>query len=97
MSLATDSKHSTARFRVGRGVRLQIPVVGETVLAVLCPAIANNDNGHYSLKRCDRDQVSNVPANCMVFGNTAIPVGDDTRPAITAWLLAHDTAVREVC
>lgn len=96
MSLATDSKRSTTRFRLGRDVRLQINVVGETVRAALCPAIADNDNWHYSLTRCDRDQISNVPAHCMVFGNTAIPVEDDTRSAITAWLLAHDIAVREV-
>ncbi|WP_416203737.1 hypothetical protein [Xanthomonas euvesicatoria] len=70
--------------------------MGETVLAALCPVIGDTDNGHYSLTRCDRDQIKNAPAHCMVFGNTAIPVEDDTRSAITAWLLARDIAVREV-
>jgi len=60
MCLATDSKRSTARFRVGRDVRLQITVVGETVLAALCT------------------------------------VDGDTLSAVTAWLLAHDIALREV-
>ncbi|ASK91842.1 MULTISPECIES: hypothetical protein [Xanthomonas] len=96
MSPAMASTRSTARFRLGRGVRLQLTVVGETVLAAVCPAIADTDNGNYSLTRCDRDQISNVPSHCMVFGNTAIPVDDDTRSAITTWLLAHDIAVREV-
>ncbi|WIX23725.1 hypothetical protein PUV44_12345 [Xanthomonas arboricola pv. corylina] len=96
MSTATASARSTGRFRLGRGLRLQLTVVGDTLLAAVCPVMGDDDEAHYSLTRCDFDQVSNVPAHCMVFGNTAIPADDDTRVAIIAWLRAHDIAVREV-
>ncbi|MBB3759244.1 hypothetical protein [Xanthomonas arboricola] len=95
MSAATASARSTGRFRLARGLRLQLTVVGNTVLAAVCPVMGDDDE-YYSLTRCDRDQVSNVPAHCMVFGNTAIPADDDTRMAIIAWLRGHDIAVREV-
>ncbi|MEA9550506.1 hypothetical protein VC253_01340 [Xanthomonas campestris] len=95
MSTATASARSTGRFRLGRGLRLQLTVVGDTVLAALCP-VMGDDDAHYCLTRCDRDQVSNVPAHCMVFGSTAIPADDNTRVAIITWLRAHDIAVREV-
>ncbi|UEQ13668.1 hypothetical protein [Xanthomonas phaseoli] len=96
MTAAPASARSTGRFRLGRGLRLQLTVVRDTVLAAVCPVMGDGAPEHYSLTRCDRDQVSSVPTHCMVFGNTAIPADDDTRMAITAWLREHDIAVREV-